>query len=893
MVSRITTAIIAAHSVCRTKAFLIRKNEVNRLPHPLEQVLQQRAEESRARFVQSVRASSTPSGWIGLEDGGVSLSHEHLESECDAIQEIAKKGPGRYAPLMIIGTQSVDKSHKLQLAFAGYILGKSTGTHPSHGFIVNKSGIRKRVSLNNYYGAIQELLNELNETGTNEEPTLELNEHCSVCQFQQRCRQRAEDEDNLSLLSRMNRKLIDKYKDKGISTVTQLSYLYRARRRRKRSIVSKPNFNIELQALAVRTGKTYLHETPTLPSGPVEIFVDIEGIPDERFQYLIGILIRCNDGLIKQSFWADAKEDESTVFQDSLDALNQHSDAPIFHYGNYELKAFREAGKKYGLNIGSIEPRLINVNSAIFGRLYFPSRSNGLKELGKALGATWPRECTSGLGSLACRYEWEDTGDERLRSLLTEYNQSDNHALLLLTDEVRLIAKDASSRSDIDFSVSPKKSTTEAGHNIHARLEKIVRSAHDRYEQRKIRIKHRETVVKRRGQQQSAETTGLRKSRKIPRRANKVLTVPRKRKCPRHPTRPLISSDETAEHSLIDLAFSSNGCRKTVVKYVGKRGYCRLCDHGYLPPKIKQLQGRVFGHRFQSWAVYQRIVLRLSYGQISTSIEDLFNEKVSKSTIMGFVQQLSDDYLSTERAILRDILKSRVIHSDETKINIRGTNQYVWLVTDGRQAIFRHHPTRDAAIVTSLLDGFRGVLVTDFFGGYDSVCELQQKCLVHLIRDLNEDLWKYPFNVEFESFVGAVSQLLADLFADVDRYGLKTRHLRKHIRAVERFYDDLIIGRKPKCAVTARYCKRFTRYRDSIFRFLTEDEIPWHNNLAERLLRHFAIQRRISGSFGTKGAAEYFRLLSIGQTCRLQGKSFLRFLISGERDVSSFNDRRG
>src|SRR5439155_26760291 len=47
--------------------------------------------------------------------------------------------------------------------------------------------------------------------------------------------------------------------------------------------------------------------------------------------------------------------------------------------------------------------------------------------------------------------------------------------------------------------------------------------------------------------------------------------------------------------------------------------------------------------------------------------------------------------------------------------------------------------------------------------------------------------------------------------------------------------------------VTQKYQKRFLRYRDSLFRFLEEDGIPWNNNMAERAIRHLAVQRKISG----------------------------------------------
>ena len=87
----------------------------------------------------------------------------------------------------------------------------------------------------------------------------------------------------------MNPKLLRQYAKKGVFTVNQLSYLFKPRRRRRRSPVAQPSFNIELQALAIRTNKIYLHEPPSLEDHPVEFYLDIEGIPDQEFHYLIGL----------------------------------------------------------------------------------------------------------------------------------------------------------------------------------------------------------------------------------------------------------------------------------------------------------------------------------------------------------------------------------------------------------------------------------------------------------------------------------------------------------------------------------------------------------------------------------------------------------------------------
>jgi hypothetical protein len=52
------------------------------------------------------------------------------------------------------------------------------------------------------------------------------------------------------------------------------------------------------------------------------------------------------------------------------------------------------------------------------------------------------------------------------------------------------------------------------------------------------------------------------------------------------------------------------------------------------------------------------------------------------------------------------------------------------------------------------------------------------------------------------------------------------------------------------------------------------------------------VQRKISGSFYRELTGKYLRLLGIGQTCRFQEKSFLRFLTSGKKDVDQYCERK-
>jgi hypothetical protein len=689
----------------------------------------------------------------------------------------------------------------------------------------------------------------------------------------------------------MTLKLLRHYQAKGVFTVQQLSHLFRPRRSRKRG-KRQVRHSLELQALAVRTGKTYVDRLPELVRRPVELFVDVEGIPDQSAFYLIGLLACAGGEVQYHAFWADGAADEASMWEAFLGQVASFPDAPIYHYGNYEKKAFQILARRHGVG-KDLAGRLVNVASSVYGRVYFPVHSNGLKVLGRFLGAAWTASEASGLMSLVWRHRWEATQGDHDKAALLQYNRQDCEAVSLLLARLVQIKETATSEPTVEFAHRPKQIATEAGREVHQQFERILRNACEDGPRRSIRIRAGDTEAeaepkKKRGAQKGHQTY----RRIVPSKVRRTVRVPAKRRCPKGHGALLIDDQRGAERTVIDLAFTRSGCRKTITRYTGKKGYCSKCNRHYEPPALRRLGNQPFGHAFQAWTVYERVILRLPYRIIAQVTEHLFGVGMSHSTPVNFLKSMAGYYAPTEQALLQAIRTSAFVHVDETRINIQGIDHYVWVFTDGKHVIFRMTDTREADIVCELLRGYQGVLVSDFYPGYDGVPCRQQKCLVHLIGDINDDLWKAPFDRELEAFALAVRDLLVPILQAVDRYGLKAWHLRRFERGVERFYGKHITGKEYASELTAKYQKRFQRYRESLFTFLRQDGIPWNNNMAERAIRQLAVQRKISGSFFKRAASDYLLLLGIAQTCRFQGKPFLKFVLSKAKDVDGFRRSR-
>lgn len=156
------------------------------------------------------------------------------------------------------------------------------------------------------------------------------------------------------------------------------------------------------------------------------------------------------------------------------------------------------------------------------------------------------------------------------------------------------------------------------------------------------------------------------------------------------------------------------------------------------------------------------------------------------------------------------------------------------------------------------------------------------------MRDLNDDLLKQPFNEELKGLVREFALLLRPMIETVDRFGLKAHFLRKHKVFVELFYKELS-KRDYQSEIAIYYKKRFDKNREKLFTFLDYDGVPWNNNNAEHAIKAFARLREVIGGTSTsKGIREYLTFLSICETCKYKGVSFLNFLRSGEKDIDTF-----
>ena len=831
-----------------------------------------------------------------LEDDGLSIRLDALKRADGA----SKLGDHHYLPVLHNHGDKVGCPQKLLLAVLGMVLARVQGLRPVVGLVTcGPEGQLGKICLDaKLYRRAEQVLDDVKRLQQGSEaPPLMLNKHCHLCEFRQRCRSAAVEKDDISLLETVGEKELRKLNRKGIFTLTQLSCTFRPRKKGKR--VKRPGHirYSALQALAIREKKVHVCGTPDLPHRQVQVFLDAEGSEDGSFAYLLGVLVAEGDAQTMHSFWADSPDQEAAAFDAFLELLDGREDFTLYHYGSYEkklLRRMRKVVKRKDL-IDRAIGKAVNVLSAIHSHVYFPTFSNGLKDVGRYLGCSWTAEDASGLQSLVWRARWEQTREVVWKDKLLTYNTEDCAALKKVTECVQAIGEAARVRG-VEAASAPSGPPVAWADEV-ARLtnrrefcrakfslpdfDHVNQCAYFDYQREKVFLRTSKVVRR--------ACTNLRK-RRARLRASGEMEL-RDDACPFcQGARIARLPEKTCSKLAFDLEFSRGGIRRRVIRCTAFWHWCEDCQKRFHPERHKRRDKHL--HGLKSWAMSQHIVHRVNLPHLEGMFEECFGLSVTRGELQEIRSLMASRYRKTCDRILARIVCGSLTHADETEVDLQKEKGYVWVLANLEDVLYLYKPSREAAFLQELLKDFKGVLVSDFYSGYDSLGCPQQKCLVHLIRDFNADLMGNPYDEEFKALAGEFGKLLRSIVDTIDKHGLKKEHLQQHKPEVSQFFRSLE-ARSYRSEMANAYQARLTRNEGKLFTFLDHDGVPWNNNPAEHAVKAFAYFRRTAdGLMGEEGLSDYLVLLSVQQTCKYRGVSFLEFLLSQEEDVEAFC-RRG
>jgi predicted RecB family nuclease len=722
-------------------------------------------------------------------------------------------------------------------------------------------------------------------------PDLVLNRHCAECEFRLLCRERAVQSDDLSLLSAMTEKERMRLRGRGIFTVAQLSYTFRPRKAPKRAKNPAHLHYCALQALSIRENTIHIHGTPDIRAPGPRVYLDIEGLADNAFYYLIGALVVADGQEAFYSFWANDKSEEPRIFTQCVETVSLLRDFHVFHFGNYEKTALKRLQKDLPVcvkeEIDAILERSIDILPVVHRHIYFPTYSNSLKDIGRFLGVPRIHQNASGLDAIAWRMSWESNNSAEIKASLIQYNKDDCITLKRVTELIDSVASaDAATlpyRTRWTREIQQGRSHWKMFSPRQPVLEDftfVIKCAYFDYQREKVFVRTHNQFRSINRQHRKLKHTNVCPNQLV------KLESHRCREC----NSKKLQQIKESHRILIDLKFSQRGMRKFVTRLLCWQYKCQKCGCEF-SSRDQMPDPQAYGHGLVSWCIYLNVACGVNLNRVRKSLGDAFGIFPGPSQIDRFRQSAAKFYSALYEEILIKVLQESVLHVDETSVNLRGGSGYVWVFTTMDKVYYFYRPSREGSFLKEMLAPFKGVLISDFYAAYDTLACSQQKCIVHFVRDIDDDLLKYPLDTELKWIAQKFGKLLRVIIKTVDRYGLKSRHLQKHKAAVYRFLD-LISSRDYSSELATGYKKRFLKSGAKMFTFLDFDGVPWNNNNAEHAIKRFAKYRRdADGRYTERSLREYLVLASVFETCEFNNVNVLRFLLSGETKWDGLNRR--
>jgi transposase len=308
---------------------------------------------------------------------------------------------------------------------------------------------------------------------------------------------------------------------------------------------------------------------------------------------------------------------------------------------------------------------------------------------------------------------------------------------------------------------------------------------------------------------------------------------------------------------------------------------CGACGRIHLP-KLGSDDGVIgkqrVGPRLMSLIATLAIAKRMPHRSIQRLLESLYGVHISLGEISEILHKVAGFARTTVQWILQQIRGSPHAHCDETGWREDGINGYLWSLSTKLLRYFHLECSRAGAVVRKLLGlCFGGVLVCDFYGGYNWYGGPIQRCWVHFLRDLKKLIEAHPDNEDVRKWVEQVKSVYkaAKLtcrrgFGESVRVMLRQKLETKLFGLAEPYLRN-------DSAPQRVLAERIERHLGEFFTFVQYPGCPSGNNAAERAIRPAVIARKVSGGTRSEdGSRTRTTLMSVFGTWTLQREDLLK-----------------
>lgn len=335
-----------------------------------------------------------------------------------------------------------------------------------------------------------------------------------------------------------------------------------------------------------------------------------------------------------------------------------------------------------------------------------------------------------------------------------------------------------------------------------------------------------------------------------------------------------------------------------VTDHVVMARWCGVCQKRVLPQvdlSAQTLGQHRFGLRLMALVMSLKTVSRLPVRQITALLLSLWGIKMSAGEVCELLHDAADQGKEAYEQLRQQVRGSPFVHADETGWREDGRNGYLWSFSTPEVHYFHYDKSRSGSVAVEVLgEDFGGICISDFYGGYNQVGGVRQRCWVHLLRDVHHLTEAHPEDAAVQSWAQEVRAVYdaARTWQEQAReaacrygpdagslgYGVFDRQRqRRQLEARLYALAEPCLGRDvPKDAPLRVLCQRIANFLPELLAFVEYVFVPSQNNAAERSVRPLVIARKISGGTRSgKGSKTKCVLSSLVGTWQAQGQDVL------------------
>ena len=343
-----------------------------------------------------------------------------------------------------------------------------------------------------------------------------------------------------------------------------------------------------------------------------------------------------------------------------------------------------------------------------------------------------------------------------------------------------------------------------------------------------------------------------------------------------------------------------------IIKETYKCPDCNKKDNKVYYPLVNEVfDGSILTPGFASYLAYHKYELGIPFNHLEKHFANTLGLPISKSNMADYMAKTAEVLTPVYERMREDLLNTRtkVVHADETTLTLSRQahpdrkKSYVFVYAssfyDDKQIhIYEFNETRAMDPESNYLKDFDGYVECDDYPGYDKLRKSKpsiklQRCWAHARRKYMDIIKAVPKEARSKSIAFKIVAKMNTLFkieekAHKDRiFGqelIDLRH-REELPIINQIHD-LVFNYAPKQGSALEGAINYTRkIWDDLLPYLDEPYLELSNNLAERCVKPFVVNRKVFQTSGSEAGAIYtVKLFSIIRTAIINGLDPYRYI---------------